>query len=270
MNRIDQLFADLRRQGRHAFMPFVTAGVPDLRFTYDLLGVLEQAGASMVELGIPYSDPVADGPVIQESYTHALQAGTKLDAILDTVRRFRSTSQLPVVTMLSYSIVYCHGLEAYVRDASDAGVDGAIIPDLPVEEAETLDELARALDFKMIHLVTPTTPAERAERIAALCTGFIYYVSVTGLTGERDALPAELTDQVARLRAHTDLPVCIGFGISRPEHVRMLRDVADGVIVGSALVRRINEADPADPQSTLDQIGQMVRDLVEPLDNPTS
>ena len=268
MNRVDRLFTELRAQGRRAFMPFVTAGVPDLAFTTTLLGTLEQAGAGIVELGIPYSDPIADGPVIQESYTHALDAGITLDAIFDMVRQWRRASEMPLVTMVSYSIVYRHGLDGYLRAAADAGVDGAIVPDLPVDEADTLADLARAIDFKLIHLVTPTTPPDRAERIARLCTGFVYYVSVAGTTGERDTLPPELVDHVARLREHTDLPVCIGFGISRPEHVRMLRPVADGVIVGSALVRRLNHADPADPQPALTQIAHLVRDLIEPLDNP--
>ena len=268
MNRIDQLFTELRAQGRRAFMPFVTAGVPDLAFTDALLGTLEQVGANMVELGVPYSDPIADGPVIQESYTRALEGGIALDSIFEMVRRWRTRSQMPLVTMVSYSIVYRHGLEAYVREAIDAGVDGAIIPDLPVEEAEPIAQHAQALDFKLIHLITPTTPRERAQRIARRSTGFIYYVSVTGITGERDELPADLVDQVAWLRGHTDVPVCIGFGISRASHVRMLRPVADGVIVGSAIMRRINEADMSDRQHVLADIAAFVRELIEPLGSP--
>jgi len=270
MSAIDDLFRQLRKTGRKAFMPFVTAGDPDLEFTAQVIRRLVDRGASLCELGIPYSDPIADGPVIQESYTRALDAGVALDAILAMVRQWRTTSDMPLVTMISYSIVYRHGLEQYLRDASEAGVDGAIVPDLPVDEAGPLAEHARALDFKLIHLVTPITPHDRAERIARLSTGFIYYVSVAGITGERDRLPDELAEQVRWLRQHTDLPVCIGFGISRPEHVRMLRDVADGVIVGSALVRRLNQADPADTGPVLDQIDKLVRQLKQPLDNPNT
>ena len=265
MNRIDKLFADLAAQKRCAFMPFVTAGVPDLEFTSALLTELEQAGANLVELGIPYSDPIADGPVIQESYTHALDAGVTVNAILDTVARWRKTSQMPLVTMVSYSIVFRHGSEGYLRAAAEAGVDGAIIPDLPADEAESLARHARAMDFKLIHLVTPTTPPERAQRIARLSTGFIYYVSVTGITGERGELPPELVEQVAWLREHAERPVCIGFGISKPEHVRLLRTVADGVIVGSALVRRINQANTDNRQRVLADVAALVRQLVEPL-----
>ncbi len=262
MSAIDALFHDLRKTGRKAFMPFVTAGDPDLEFTADLVRLLVERGSSMCEVGIPYSDPIADGPVIQASYTRALEKKIKLAEILDVLRGLTPRLSAPVVTMLSYAIVYRHGLEAYVREAKGAGVAGAIVPDLPVEESDALAEICRREDFSLIQLVTPTTPLDRALRIARRTTGFIYYVSVTGITGERDRLPQELLENVARLRQETDLPICIGFGISRPEHVRMLSPVADGLIVGSAIVRRVAEAGTKPRDQTLSEIGDYVSGLL--------
>jgi tryptophan synthase alpha chain len=262
MSTIDALFDDLRKAGRKAFMPFVTAGDPDLAFTADLVRLLVARGSSMCEVGIPYSDPIADGPVIQESYTRALERNVKLDAILRTLGGVTPGLSAPVVTMLSYAIVFRHGLEAYVRDAKAAGVAGLIVPDLPVEEAAPLAQACRRADLSLIQLITPTTPRDRALRIAATTTGFIYYVSVTGITGERDRLPQEIVDNVSRLRESTPLPICIGFGISRPEHVRMLAPVADGLIVGSAIVRRVAEAGDKPREQVLAEIGDYVSELV--------
>ncbi|MBN1910253.1 MAG: tryptophan synthase subunit alpha [Pirellulales bacterium] len=265
MSAIDKLFQQLRADGRKAFMPFVTAGDPDLDFTAEVIRTLAARGASMCELGIPYSDPIADGPVIQASYTRALDRGARLDQILRMVGSLSTDVTAPIVTMVSYSIVYRHGLEAYVADAKRAGVAGAIVPDLPHDEAGPLADIAQREDFSLIQLVTPTTPRDRAVQIAEQTTGFIYYVSVTGITGERTSLPAELVDNVSWLREHTELPICIGFGISRPEHVRALRDVADGLIVGSALVRRIAQAAEKSRDEVLAEIGAYVGELVEAL-----
>jgi tryptophan synthase alpha chain len=239
MSRIDAVFAELRRQGRKALMPFVTAGDPDLDFTAALVRRLVARGAALCELGIPYSDPVADGPVIQASYSRALEGKIKLDAIFAMLGSLAPSLAAPVVTMVSYAIVYRRGLEEFVAAAKAAGVAGLIVPDLPVEEAGPLADICRRADLSLIQLVTPTTPRPRALRIAELSSGFIYYVSVTGITGERSELPRQLADEVAWLRGQTRLPICIGFGISRPEHVRALSGVADGLIVGSAIVRRV-------------------------------
>jgi tryptophan synthase alpha chain len=171
----------------------------------------------------------------------------------------------PIVTMVSYAIVFRRGPERYVAEAKAAGVAGAIIPDLPVEEAGPLADICRREDFSLIQLVTPTTPRERALRIIAHSTGFVYYVSVTGITGERTELPPEIVDNVAWLRGRTDLPICIGFGISRPEHVRMLAPVADGLIVGSAIVRRVAEAGTRPRQEVLGEIGDYVAELLAAL-----
>jgi tryptophan synthase alpha chain len=218
------------------------------------------------EVGIPYSDPIADGPVVQASYTRALAKKIKLDAIFAMLRETTAQLSAPIVTMVSYAIVHRHGLERYVDDARAAGVAGAIVPDLPVEEAEQLAKVCRRCDFSLIQLVTPTTPRERAVRIANTSTGFLYYVSVTGITGERRELPPELVENVGWLRKQTDLPICIGFGISTPEHVRMLAPVADGLIVGSAVVRRIAEAEHSPRDAVLKDVGDYVASLVNALD----
>jgi tryptophan synthase alpha chain len=265
MSAIDDLFADLRSRGQKALMPFLTAGDPDLNFTADVLRELVRRGASLCELGIPYSDPIADGPIIQASYTRALARRIKLHDIFETVRRTTPDLLAPVVTMVSYAIVFRHGLEQYVADAQAAGVAGAIVPDLPVEEADALAKICRRRDFSLIQLVTPTTPRERAVRIANSSTGFLYYVSVTGITGERTKLPPELAENVAWLRRETPLPICIGFGISRPEHVQALAAVADGLIVGSAIVKRIAAAETAPRETILREVGDYVATLVEAL-----
>jgi tryptophan synthase alpha chain len=266
MSAIDALFAQLRRDGRKALMPFITAGDPDLDFTRELLCQLVACGCALCELGIPYSDPVADGPVIQDSYTRALDRKIKLDAILAMLAGLTPQLAAPLVTMVSYAIIYRRGLERYVADAQQAGVAGAIVPDLPVEEAGPLADVCRRADFSLIQLITPTTPRERALRIAEQTSGFIYYVSVTGITGERTAIPPQVLDNVAWLRGQTPLPICIGFGISRAEHVRMLRPVADGLIVGSAIVRRLADAASKPRETVLAEIGQYVAELIAALE----
>ncbi|NLE38169.1 MAG: tryptophan synthase subunit alpha [Pirellulaceae bacterium] len=262
MSAIDKLFSQLRAQGRKAFMPFVTAGDPDLDFTEQLLRRLHQCGASLFEIGLPYSDPIADGPVIQTSFTRALDRGVKLSGIFEMLGQVTQDIESPVVTMGSYAIIHRHGLEAFVAEAKGAGVAGAIVPDLPVEESDALADVCRREDFSLIQLVTPTTPPDRAKKIAERSSGFLYFVSVTGITGERTELPPEIADRVAWLREQTDLPICIGFGISRPEHVRMLAPVADGLIVGSAIVRRAAEASQRSWEDVLSDIDQYAAELL--------
>jgi len=206
MSAIDRVFADLRYQGRKALMPFVTAGDPDLAFTADVLRELASRGCPLCELGIPYSDPIADGPVIQASYTRALDRHVKLAGIFETIGRLTREIHMPVVSMVSYAIIFRHGPQAYIRDARAAGFAGAIVPDLPLDESEELAEICRGEDFSLIQLVTPTTPRERAVRIARSSSGFLYYVSVAGITGERRELPPELLDNVAWLKTQTDPP----------------------------------------------------------------
>ncbi len=272
MNPIDNLFQRLRREGRKAFIPFVTAGDPDLAATEALVAELAGRGASLVELGFPYSDPIADGSVIQASYTRALNRGLRVAEIFACARRANSSvlagKGIPLVAMVSFSLVHHRGAERFLTEAQQAGLSGAIVPDLPVEESEALARLAAARDFKLIQLVTPTTPRERATRIARTATGFLYCVSVTGITGERDRLPDELLDQLRWLRTQTDLPLCVGFGVSRPDHVRMLREAADGVIVGSALVRRLEQAGSRPLPDLVREIGDLAQSLADALNPP--
>ncbi|MBS0210872.1 MAG: tryptophan synthase subunit alpha [Planctomycetes bacterium] len=267
MSAVDQLFAKLKADGRKALMPFVTAGDPDVAFTREVLVELVRRGASMCELGIPYSDPIADGPVIQASYTRALAKHLKLADILKMTGEVTPKLAAPVVTMVSYAIVLRHGLQKYVDDAKAAGVAGAIVPDLLIEEASELAGICRKADFNLIQLVTPTTGRERALRIAESSTGFVYYVSVTGITGERTQLPPQLIEEVGWLREHSGKPICIGFGISQPEHVKLLAPVADGLIVGSAVVRRIAEAATRPRADVLREVGDYVATLAAAL-NP--
>lgn len=265
MSPIDECFSDLKRTGKKALIPFVTAGDPDLAFTASIVQELAARGCSLCEIGVPYSDPIADGPVIQASYTRALRNRVTVAGILQQLRSVSETVATPLITMVSYAIVLRHGLEHYVADAKAAGVDGAIVPDLLVDEAEPLVEICRREDFKLIQLVTPTTPRDRAVRIAQKSTGFLYYVSVTGITGERRELPPELVDDVSWLREQTDLPICIGFGISHEEQVRQLRDVADGLIVGSAFVRRLATADQGSRDGVLQDMGSFAARLLKAL-----
>ena len=270
MNDIDLLFKRLRAEKRKAFIPFLTAGDPNLDATLHLAQELVNRGANLLEIGFPYSDPIADGSVIQASYTRALDKGIRVDDIFRTVGQLVDAPALksrgiPLVAMVSYSLVHHRGPARFLAQARAAGLSGAIVPDLPVEESGELAALAAADDFKLIQLVTPTTPRERAVRIAKASTGFLYCVSVTGITGERSSLPAELPAQLAWLRQQTDLPLCVGFGVSRPEHVRMLRPLVDGVIVGSALVRRLEQATQRPLAEVTAEIGSLVQSLAEAL-----
>jgi tryptophan synthase alpha chain len=271
MNRIDNLFSRLRNDHRRALMPFVTAGDPDLSTTGMLISELVNRGAHLVEVGIPYSDPIADGPVIAASYHRALERGVKVAHIFQTLRTLRAEgsarfNETPLVSMVSYAIVHRLGADLYLNEAATAGLDGLIVPDLPVEESRSLIEKAARRNLKLIQLITPTTPQERAIQIAQATTGFIYYVSVAGITGERQSLPSGLIETVAWLRSQTDLPICIGFGISGPDQVRQLAPVADGLIIGSAIVRRLGEAINRPRVDVVREIGQFVGELVKVLE----
>ncbi|MFO0959422.1 MAG: tryptophan synthase subunit alpha [Isosphaeraceae bacterium] len=264
MNRIESLFQSLRAGKKKALMPFLTAGDPDLETTADLIAEVIRRGAHLVEVGIPYSDPVADGPVISASYTRALQKGVKLSDIFAMIRGIRSKGiDAPLVTMVSYAIVHRWGSEKYVAEAKEAGIDGLIVPDLPIEEAAGLLELATKHGLSLIQLVTPRTPRERASKIVRGTTGFLYYVSVAGITGERRELPPDLADHVNWLKSQTDLPIAIGFGISGPDQVRQLSPIADGVIVGSAIVRRIAEGQDRSRDELVRAIGEFVQELAD-------
>jgi tryptophan synthase alpha chain len=241
MNRVNQVFEDLRARGQKALMPFLTAGDPDLNATAALLPAIERAGASVCELGIPFSDPVADGPVIQASMAHALAGGVTPGRVLETIARVRPRLKMGLIAMVSFSIVHRLGVGSFLRDAGAAGLDGLIVPDIPLEEVSRsrLGEQAEEHGLICSLLIAPTTPLERAERIAKASSGFVYLLARSGITGERGSLPADLGERVTGLRKVTDLPIAVGFGISTPEQVKLVGRVADAVIVGSALMRRV-------------------------------
>jgi tryptophan synthase alpha chain len=259
---IKETFTRLRAQNHIAFMPFVPAGYPDLRTTELILPALEAAGANIIEIGIPFSDPIADGPVVQEAFTAALARGLKLADIFDTIRRARPTVSLPLIAMVSFSVVFRHGIDQFIADASQAGFDGLILPDLPPPEAETICARVRAAGLDTILLVAPSTSMSRRQEIARLSSGFIYYLSVMGITGERDKLPAELSMGVANMKGATALPVCVGFGIYQPKHVKQLAGVADGAIVGSAIVKRMKENQARGPEGIAESVAAYCRELL--------
>lgn len=264
MTSLARLFDSLRNSGRKAFIPFMTAGDPDQQTTREAVRRLVLAGASLVELGFPYSDPIADGPVIQASYTRALSKKPSMETLLSLCSSMKDDSLIqpvPRLGMLSYSLIHRRGPEKFVQDAASSGLSGLIVPDLPVEESIDLRPLCAKSGMDLILLVTPTTPRERALRILEACSGFVYCVSITGITGERSELPASLIDQLGWLRDQTKLPLCVGFGVSRPDQVAMLRPHVDGVIVGSALVRHLERIPSSGMNAALDSIESLARSL---------
>ena len=263
MSDLSELFADLKQRGRTALMPFVTAGDPSIGMTASVVQAAADAGADLFEIGVPYSDPIADGPVISSSYQRAIEAGFRLPQLFELGRQLSTPKMPPRVTMVSYSIVHRMGIDAYLEAAQAAGYCGAIVPDLLVEEAAEMRKRCQKVDFDLIQLVTPTTPRDRQKRIADLTSGFLYIVSVAGITGERTQIAEGLVENVQWLREQTELPLCIGFGISGPETAGQLAPHADGLIVGSAIVRRVNQAG----QRAADVVGQFVGDLRAAIDN---
>ena len=236
---ISQRFAELRASGRRALVPYITAGHPDAERTVELLAALAESGADVIELGLPVSDPMADGPIIQASSQRALELGMNFERLLDLVARARS--RVPLVLFSYLNPILSAGSDASAR-AAEAGFSGLLVTDLPVGADPELEARLGQGPLAFISLVAPTTPPERMREIAAHGGGFVYLISRTGVTGVRDELPPELPETVARLRAATTLPVCVGFGVSRPEHAAAVARIADGVVVGSALVRAAGES----------------------------
>ncbi len=261
MNRLDALFDRLRGTPRIAFNVYLCAGNPSLEATERLIAEMERRGVDAIELGMPFSDPVADGPDLQPAHARGVQAGITLGDVFDLVRRIRAASQIPIVLMSYYNPIHHRGSARAVAEAAEAGVDGLIVPDLPPEEADELIAAARDHDVKTIFFLAPTSTPERVALVNRATTGFIYCISLTGVTGAREKLPDELAGQLRSLREQTDKPLVVGFGVSKPEHVRAMAEVADGCIVGSA-VARVIEANLAAP---LDDLVAKVGEFVEPL-----
>jgi tryptophan synthase alpha chain len=246
MSRISDVFDQATQQGRMTFMPFVTAGDPSVQDTAAVLKGLRDGDVDLIELGFPYSDPIADGPVIQASYTRALDNGVTVQGILNMMESLRDEGLPPVLAMVSYAIVFRFGTEAFATKAAEVGFSGLIIPDLPADEASEMSATATKYGLDLVQLMAPTTTSDRTQQILDASSGFVYCVSVAGTTGVRKELPDALIEQLMQLRLMTDLPLAVGFGISGPDQVASLQGVADGVIVGSAIVRLAAEASSAE------------------------
>ena len=262
--RIAQTFQKLREQNHMAFMPFVTAGDPSLEVTAKLIQTLHHNGVDLIEIGFPYSDPIADGPVIQSSYTRVLNKGTKVDEIFAMIASLDTDTLPPLVAMVSYAIILRTGVDVFLTKCKDAGVSGLIVPDLPADEAAELKTSVLSFDLDLVQLLAPTSTAERTRTIVDSATGFVYCIAVAGTTGEREHLATELVEQLMSVREMTDLPLAVGFGISRPEHISPLRGAADGAIVGSGIVRQIEPLaeSPGDVDRVLGEIGEYVATMV--------
>lgn len=244
-NRIDTKFAELRRRGESGFMAYITAGDPSLQATESLVPAMAEAGVDFVELGVPFSDPLADGVVNQLGAQRALQAGATIDKVFASIHRIRARTEVPLILYTYLNPVYIHGFDRFHEEAAAAGADGILILDLPPDEIEANRELAGRHSLKSIRLIAPTTPPARMERIARAAEGFIYYVSREGVTGEQTTVADSIESQLFEIRKHTDLPVAVGFGISTPEQAALVGRRADAVVVGSAIVRRIGESGAA-------------------------
>jgi tryptophan synthase alpha chain len=242
MTRIEKRFAQLKNEGRGAFIPYVTAGDPDLEKTRKIVLALASAGADVIELGVPFSDPIADGPVIQRATERALRNHVRLRDVIHLGAEIRRESDVPLLLFSYYNPLLRYGLENLTRDAADAGFDGVLATDLTVEESERFLAAARAAGLNTVFLAAPTSSPERMKKIASISTGFLYAVSRTGVTGERDELSTDLHDFLSALRRHTDVPIAVGFGISTPGHVRAVWTQAEGAVVGSAIVAEIEKS----------------------------
>ena len=260
-NRIDALFVRLKAEKRPAMIAYITGGDPTLSASAKIAIELEKAGVDLLELGIPFSDPLADGATIQLAAGRALAAGASVPGIIDLVREIRKTSQIPIVLFAYLNPVYIYGFSKFQHDAAAAGADGLLLLDLPPQEAARNSELASVHGLKAIRLIAPTTPPERLREITDTAEGFIYYVSREGVTGEQTSLSADIAERVAAIRGLTIVPVAVGFGISNPEQAAVVAGLADGVVVGSAIVRRIAEI--GDAPDLPAKIADFVRPIAE-------
>jgi tryptophan synthase alpha chain len=265
-SRISAVFDALRSRGQMAFMPFIAAGDPNMPTTVELIRLLRDCGVDLIEVGFPYSDPIADGPVIQAAYTRALSSKVRLSEIFAALKKLKGESVPPLLAMVAYAIVFRAGPEHFLQAAAEAGFSGLIVPDLPGDQADALYEQARSAGLDLVSLVAPTTTAQRVDRILQSTSGFVYCISVAGTTGVREALPDDLTRHLGELKKSTKLPLAVGFGIGRPEQIISLRGLADGAIVGSALVRqieRLSGSSPANREQILSEISQFARTMSE-------
>lgn len=261
MNRIVEKFSALKRVGQKGLVVYIGAGDPHLEATRQLALALDAAGVAVLELGVPFSDPLADGLVNQLAAQRGLESGTTPPKVLETVRAVRQLSQIPIVLYVYFNLIHKIGLEKFIRDAATAGVDGLLVLDLPPEESENYEALMKVAGLCNIYLIAPTTPEERMELIVKRANGFIYYVSREGVTGMQTKVASNLAEQVARIRAHTKLPVAVGFGVSNAEQAKLVAQHADGVVVGSAIVNQI--ADHGKSPELVAKVADFVKLLAE-------
>jgi tryptophan synthase alpha chain len=261
MNRIVERFARLRREGRKGFIVYIGAGDPDLEATRRLALAFDRLGVDVLELGVPFSDPLADGLVNQLAAQRGLESGTTPAKVLETVAAIRRESQIPLVLYIYFNLIHRHGVERFIADAARAGVDGLLVLDLPPEESENYETLMRQAGLCNIYLVAPTTPDDRMELIVKRGTGFIYYVSREGVTGMQAKVADTIAAMTAKIRAHTELPIAVGFGISTPEQARVVAKSAEAVVVGSAIVNQVAQHGKA--PDLVEQVSEFVKPLVQ-------
>lgn len=259
MSRIENKLTELKEKKQAAFIPYVMAGDPDIETTARIVLELEKSGADIVELGVPFSDPLADGPTIQRAAIRALKQKANLKKIFALVKELRKSSEIPVILMLYYNLVHKYGEEKFAEDSKRAGVDGFIVPDLPPEEASTLSAHCESRGLDLIFLLAPTSDDDRINMVAGSGGGFIYYVSLTGVTGARTSMSTGIDKAVRKIKRMSKKPVCVGFGISNPEQAGQMAKIADGVIVGSAIVGKIEKA--ANPDEAVREAGKFAREL---------
>lgn len=263
MSRIAKKFRELKKEGRKALITFITAGDPTIAHTEKIVYELEKSGADIIELGVPFSDPMADGPVIQASSERALKYNVALGDIFALVKKIRKQSQVPLLLMGYYNPIFVMGHEIFSKKAADAGVDAVLIVDLPPEEAGDFRKTLRKNKIDLVHLLAPTSDETRIEKAAKSGSGFIYYVSLTGVTGAELKITSEIENQINQIRKHSSLPIAVGFGVSKPEHVKALSPYADGIVVGSALVKIIGAE--GRKSTLLPKVTKFVRSLSGPL-----
>ncbi|MEK6691908.1 MAG: tryptophan synthase subunit alpha [Nitrospirota bacterium] len=259
MNRIEKRFKKLKTLNRKALIPYIMAGDPDIKTTEELILEIERSGGDIIELGVPFTDPLADGPVIQKAHYRALKNKVTLRNVLDLVKRIRGKTTTPIVLMTYYNPVFKYGDDTFVKDAVASGVDGVIIPDLPPDEAKDIIDISKREGLDTIFLLAPTSTPERVRIIAKATRGFIYYVSITGITGAKIEEMDSINKSIERIREDTDKPIAVGFGISAPEEAKRIAEWADGIIVGSAIVRIIEEN--IDDPSLISKVGEFVKSL---------
>jgi tryptophan synthase alpha chain len=257
--RIEETFARLKAEGRTGFVAFLTVGYPDVEATLRIVPALIEGGADVIELGVPFSDPLADGPKVQKASFHALKQGVTVETCLDVVRKLREGGvEAPIVPMGYYNPLLAYGLARFTKDAAEAGVDGLIVVDLPPEESDEMLAACEAAGLRLIYLVAPTSTEERIREVARRASGFVYCVSVTGVTGARDEIAPGLAEFVGRVRNATNLPIAVGFGISQPKHFEAVARIADAAVIGSAIIDEIARSDPSEQSERLKSYAEVV------------